>query len=102
MLSTLLAFVLLALACQPAFAQNRSADDQIYDSVRQRLAVDRDVKGGAIDVDVKDGVVTLRGKVREARQKSRAERLTRKVKGVKEVVNRLEVDAAPSERPKAT
>ena len=102
-LSLFLAFVFLAAVCLPVLAQtqSRSADDLLYDKVRERLAADRDVKGGAIDVDVKDGVVTLRGKVREARQKSKAERVAKKVKGVKQVVNQLEVEL-PATAPSKT
>jgi osmotically-inducible protein OsmY len=94
---------LLAVAA-PAVAQKALTDDEIHDKVIARLAADRDVKGGGIDVDVKDGVVTLRGKVREDSQKSKAERITRKVQGVKKVVNELVVEfgpqsAAGAERP---
>jgi hyperosmotically inducible protein len=88
-LSLFVALALLIAASAPAFAQNASSDDQIYDQVRSRLASDRDVKGGGIEVEVVDGVVTLRGKVREEKQKVRAERIARKVKGVKKVVNDL-------------
>lgn len=65
----------------------------------QRLAADRDVKGGGIDVEVSNGVVTLRGKVREARQKEKAERVTKKVKGVKQVVNELKLELGSSVPP---
>jgi osmotically-inducible protein OsmY len=86
----MLAFLISAAA--PAFAQQSSQDDQIYDQVRRRLAGDRDVKGGGIDVEVVDGVVTLRGKVREEKQKTRAEHIVKKVKGVKKVVNELQTE----------
>jgi osmotically-inducible protein OsmY len=66
-------------------------DNFIYDSVREKLAADIVVKGGAIDVDVKDGVVTLKGRVQEQKQKSKAESLAKKVKGVKSVVNNLQI-----------
>jgi len=49
------------------------------------------VKGGAIDVDVKAGVVTLTGHVQEPKQKAKAESLAKKVKGVKSVVNNLQI-----------
>jgi len=97
--TVLVVFAILMAACQAAFAQKRSADDEVYDRVRQRLAADRDVKGGGIDVDVKDGVVTLRGTVREDKQKTRAEHIARKTKGVKQVVNQLVVELVPSHTP---
>jgi osmotically-inducible protein OsmY len=98
-LSMFVVFAFLMAACQAAFAQKKSADDELYDRVRERLAADRDVRGGGIQVDVKDGVVTLRGKVHEEKQKARAERVARKTKGVKKVVNELTVELAPTRPP---
>jgi osmotically-inducible protein OsmY len=91
---------LLMVAWAAAAAQIGS-DDWIYDQVRLRLAADRDVKGGAIQVEVKDGVVTLRGKIKEEKQKLKAERITRKVRGVKKVVNQLQVELTQPARPGA-
>lgn len=68
-------------------------DNYIYDSVREKLAADSVVKGGAIDLDVKDGVVTLKGTVRDVKQKQKAETLAKKVKGVKSVVNNLTISS---------
>jgi osmotically-inducible protein OsmY len=96
-LFVLAAFLIGAVA--PAFADQKRSDDQIYDQVRQRLAADRDVRGGGIAVDVKDGVVTLRGKVHEERQRHKAERVAKKVKGVKQVVNQLELELGSPARP---
>ncbi len=45
-----------------------------------------------LDVDVADGVLTLRGEVSSAAEKARAEKLARTA-GAKTVVNQLEVDA---------
>jgi hypothetical protein len=84
-------FLLTMLAAWLAQAQPVS-DDKIYDDVRLRLAGDRDVKGGALEVSVAQGVVTLRGKVRSEKVKQKAARLARKVKGVKKVVNELEIE----------
>ena len=83
--------LLLAVAAAAA-VQKPLTDDELHDKVIARLAADRDVKGGGLDVEVKDGVVTLRGKVREEAQKVKAERITRKVQGVKQVVNELQVE----------
>jgi osmotically-inducible protein OsmY len=49
------------------------------------------VKGGALQVDVKDGVVTLSGAVDLGEQRDKAPKLARKVKGVKEVINNITV-----------
>lgn len=67
-------------------------DDFINDTVRQKLASDAVVKGGAIEVEVKDGVVTLKGKVQEAKQKDKADRIAKKVNGVKSVVNEIKIE----------
>lgn len=67
------------------------SDDRITDQVRMRLVGDQDVKGGGLDVSVKDGVVTLRGRVDTDKGKKKAEKLTKKVKGVKSVDNELTV-----------
>src|SRR3954464_6383389 len=68
-----------------------SDDNFITDTVRGRLAADAVVKGGAIEVDVVNGVVTLKGHVTEQKQKSKAEALAKKVKGVKSVVNNIQL-----------
>jgi osmotically-inducible protein OsmY len=56
-----------------------------------KLATDADVKGGALDVTVKNGEVTLRGRVDSDKGKRKAEKLAKKVKGVKVVDNLLVV-----------
>ena len=58
----------------------------------RRLANDTTVKGGAIDIEVRQGLVTLIGKVKTDKQKSRAESLTKKVRGVTKVINKLIVE----------
>lgn len=77
-----------------AAAQQAVSDDQIYDLVRRRLAGDPDVKGGALDITVADRVVTLKGTVKSEKARKKAEKLTRKVKGVKNVINQLVVKPA--------
>ncbi len=85
----LLAFLLLFAAVAVAAADKTVSDDQIYDNVKRRLANDPQVKGGAFEIDVKNGVVTVRGAVEREKQKERAERLVKKVPGVKSVVNQI-------------
>jgi osmotically-inducible protein OsmY len=75
-----------------AAADNKHTDDYITDSVRQKLAADTVVKGGDLDVAVKDGVVTINGKVRESRQKDKAERIAKHVSGVKSVINNIKIE----------
>jgi osmotically-inducible protein OsmY len=66
-------------------------DDSISDLVRIKLAGDQLVGVLNFQVTVKGGVVTLGGVVEQKSLKARAEKLTKKVKGVKSVVNNIEI-----------
>jgi hyperosmotically inducible protein len=55
------------------------------------------VSGNAINVDTKNGIVTLRGKVASADEKKAAEGITKGVDGVTSVKNNLQV-VPPSQR----
>ena len=88
-LSLLLVF---SLVLTPLVAQKKPVtDDIINDQVRVKLASDSEIGGMAIDVDVHQGVVTLKGKVRTDKMRSKAEKVAKKVKGVTSVNNRLAV-----------
>jgi len=87
----LIAILGLGLTVGGPLLADEKSDNLIYDATRRRLAGDPDVKGGALEVDVKDGVVTLKGIVRTDQAKAKAEKLTLKVKGAKKVVNELRV-----------
>lgn len=67
------------------------SDDVIYDQVRVKLAGDRETGGDNIQVKVTQGVVELSGTVRNPGSKSKAEKLAKKVKGVKKVESQLKV-----------
>lgn len=75
---------------QAAFGDQKT-DDRIYDQVRMKLTTDQDVKGGGFEVTVKDGVVTIKGRADTERGRDRATKLAKKVKGVKQVDNQLQV-----------
>jgi osmotically-inducible protein OsmY len=101
MTSKLAALFLVFLLFQTVvFAKDppQMTDDTITDQVRLKLTSDPDVKGGALGVDVKGGVVTLSGTVEMPKQRDKAEKLAHKVKGVKSVVNKIEVKARTSTR----
>jgi osmotically-inducible protein OsmY len=83
--------ILFLLAGVCLAADKPISDDLIVDQVRIKLSADAEVKGGALKVDSKQGVVTLDGTVETERQKSKATNLTKKVKGVKQVVNNIEI-----------
>jgi hyperosmotically inducible periplasmic protein len=61
--------------------------------VKTALAKDEGLKTmTSIDVDSKDGVVTLKGKVDSAQMKKKAGDIAKKVSGVKSVKNELKVE----------
>jgi len=72
-------------------AKGPVTDDMIYNNVIIKLASDQVVKGGALKVDVKDGVVTINGAVEEEKQRDRAAKLAKGIKGVKQVVNNITI-----------
>jgi hyperosmotically inducible periplasmic protein len=75
----------------PVLAQKQVTDDELTDQVRVKLANDADVGGLNIAVDVHQGAVTLTGKVRNDKQRIKAEKVAKKVKGVTTVANQLVV-----------
>lgn len=75
-------------------ADTRTADDldgSLRGHIRNLFDQDPSLKAGNLDVDVNNGVVTLKGEVANAQDRQRAYDLASKVPGVKEVVNSLEV-----------
>jgi hyperosmotically inducible periplasmic protein len=87
-LSLLMILVLLT----PLLAgQGALSDGAIYDEVRRKLANDVEVKGAGIDVDVKNGAVTLKGRVHSDKARAKATTIAKKVKGVTSVDNQLKL-----------
>jgi hyperosmotically inducible protein len=74
-----------------AGAEKEVSDDALYDLVKRRLTNDAVVKGGGIEVEVARGAVTLKGAVDTPKQKERAEKLVKGVRGVRSVSNQLQV-----------
>ena len=83
--------LLFAMIGQALAANKPVSDDFLIDTIRQKLAADAVVKGGAIVVDVKSGAVTLSGTVEEDKQKNKAEKIAKKVSGVKTVKNDIKI-----------
>ena len=76
-----------------AYAQgDAAADAATTAAVKTKLLGDTKVGGLGIDVDTKDNVVTLTGKVRSTAERTEAIRLARTTTGVKDVVSKLVVD----------
>ncbi len=94
MTSRLIAALMVFLLVVPMLvAQPKSTDDRIDFDVRRKLADDVDVRGAGLEVTVKEGVVTLRGKVRTEKAKEKATHIAKKIKGVVSVTNQLVVSA---------
>jgi len=89
----LASFVALVLLLSAGLAKDQAkvTDDTISDAVRVRLASDQVVGTMSFQVAVKDGVVTLSGSTEQKGYKSRAEKVAKKAKGVKQVVNNIEI-----------
>jgi hypothetical protein len=77
----------------------RRPDASIADDVNERLTRDPRVDASDIDVGVKDGVVTLTGKVRDRRMKYLAEDIAEAVSGVADVTNQLRVNSNKQSDP---
>ena len=75
-------------ASLPALADD-SVDDTLETRIEKRLEAS---KLGHVDVDVENGIATLKGEVATSGEKARAAKLA-KVKGVATVTNELEIDA---------
>ena len=82
----------LALVVTAACA---ASDPGITTAVKTKLTTDDTVKAHQINVDTKEGVVTLTGSVDTAAAKSRAVELARGTDGVKNVVDNITVAVPP-------
>lgn len=76
-----------------AAAANKVDDASITAKVNAALAGDKELSALRIDVDTRDGVVTLSGPAPTASAKERAAELALKVKGVESVNNQLTIRA---------
>jgi osmotically-inducible protein OsmY len=83
----LAAIFLISCLMTPALMAD---DDDIYDKVNQKLNADIDIHG-RVKIEVKNGVVTLTGMVHNEAAKSKATKLAKKVQGVKDVINQMQI-----------
>jgi osmotically-inducible protein OsmY len=83
--------ILVLIVPMLVLAQGTPTDDRIYDDVRRKLADDADVRGAGLQVTVKDGKVTLEGRVHDEPGRQKAARIAKKVKGVTSVENKLKL-----------
>ena len=61
----------------------------MHTKIRSKLMAEGEFPGSGINVDVKDNVVTLRGNVSSAADKTKAEQVVKNTDGVKSVKNML-------------
>ena len=89
----LLSILMILVLCTPLLilAQGTPGDDRIYDDVRRKLADDADARGAGFQVTVKNGKVTLEGRVRDETGRQKATRIAKKIKGVTAVENKLKL-----------
>ena len=80
----------LQIVPEKARKATNAKDDDIEKAVAERLKKDEPLKESDIKVRSDNGVVTLRGKVPDARVKTRAADVARRIPGVKTVRNELE------------
>ncbi|HJT19061.1 MAG TPA: BON domain-containing protein [Nitrospira sp.] len=77
-------------------AQRAMNNASVSAAVQARLTGDRSSDFTLVQVEAKDGMVTLTGAVSSVRQRARAEQLARQVEGVTEVNNDLHVRPEPT------
>ena len=80
-----------ALVMVPLPAQDENPDDIVYDRVIRKLVNDHQLKTNALRVAVNEGVVTVTGLVENEKLRLRVDKIVKKVKGVKKVVNQVRV-----------
>jgi hypothetical protein len=71
-------------------------DSWIWFKTRAALATTNDLRESTVNVDVVNDVVTLKGTVETAAQKTKAEQVAKGIEGVKSVTNQLQVKAGDS------
>ena len=87
------------LASLPLFALTLRAadedvsDDLLYDRVNRRLITDRELGTRQLQVTVEAGVVTVSGFVASEKMQKRVDKVVKKEKGVKQVVNQTKIRA---------
>jgi hyperosmotically inducible protein len=93
-IAIVLMFVSLAAGCQSMSGKTagQNIDDAtITATVKSKLVADKVSNLTRVDVDTNNATVYLNGTVESPEQKARAEQLAWQAKGVKSVVNNLQV-----------
>jgi osmotically-inducible protein OsmY len=72
-------------------AKDAVGEGTLTAKIKSKMALDDIVKASAIDVDTRDGVVTLSGTVTSEAERQRAVQLARETEGVRSVEDRLKI-----------
>ncbi|HVR29269.1 MAG TPA: BON domain-containing protein [Thermoanaerobaculia bacterium] len=93
-LVALTAAALLSAGCASTRTTGEQMDDGwINTKIKAKLTSDTSINSFNIDVHVLEGVVTLKGKVEKEESKRRAARYAERTKGVKQVINEIEIES---------
>jgi hyperosmotically inducible periplasmic protein len=93
-IAVVMILLLATAACQSMTGKSAGTnfdDASITASVKSKLVADKAANLTRVDVDTNNGTVYLNGTVDSAEQKTKAEQLAWQAKGVKSVVNNLQV-----------
>jgi osmotically-inducible protein OsmY len=83
-------------ACRTAEeARTYATDSTITSAVKAKLAADGDLQPAEIVVTAKEGIVTLKGRVKTDLARERAERDARETDGVRRVIDLVKVGDLP-------
>ncbi|HVZ42464.1 MAG TPA: BON domain-containing protein [Ramlibacter sp.] len=73
--------------------RDRMDDSEIVQTLRTQFNADQDISAMIVDIDAKDGMVTLSGMVPNSDARVRADEMARSLRDVTSVNNELEVKA---------
>lgn len=80
-----------ALVAAGGQAKEFLSDAAVTTKIKSKIGLDDTLEASSVHVSTTDAVVTLSGTVRSAQERQRAVQLARETKGVKSVVDKLEV-----------
>ncbi len=89
----LMAVMLLLVYSGNSFSANELSDQEITNAVDSELMLNSTTSSYLVDIETHEGIVTLSGTVNDLLAKDRAVKIARTVKGVRAVVDKIEVDA---------
>ena len=73
-----------------------ASDTMLTTKIKAAIVAEKELSALDISLETTDGVVTLSGPVGSDKESEQAETVTRAVEGVKDVHNKLRVEAAPA------